>query len=281
MRGLGSRRRLALAVTVVGAITTAALTSGCGSSGTTQATEPADEAAATSSDAPKRKTATVARVIDGDTIELQDSRTVRLLQIDAAEPGQGECYSRKAGRLLREMLPAGTDVRLEIDPTLDRKDKHGRLLRYVWKRSTNVNVWLVRKGAASVWFVNGARGKYAHRLLRAARNARGEQVGLWQACRGTVFEPQRALAATSELPADDSAGGVVTEPSPDQPMADVDSVNAEPAPTANCDSSYPDFCIPPSPPDLDCADIGQSFTVIGNDPHGFDGEDDGVGCESY
>jgi hypothetical protein len=40
-------------------------------------------------------------------------------------------------------------------------------------------------------------------------------------------------------------------------------------------------CIPPPPPDLDCDEIRyDNFTVIGRDPHGFDGERDGVGCES-
>jgi hypothetical protein len=53
------------------------------------------------------------------------------------------------------------------------------------------------------------------------------------------------------------------------------------APTGNCDSAYPDFCIPPPPPDLDCADIGvKDFTVRPPDPHGFDADGDGVGCES-
>jgi hypothetical protein len=42
----------------------------------------------------------------------------------------------------------------------------------------------------------------------------------------------------------------------------------------------PDFCIPP-PPDLDCADVnGRNFTVLPPDPHGFDREGDGLGCES-
>jgi hypothetical protein len=52
-------------------------------------------------------------------------------------------------------------------------------------------------------------------------------------------------------------------------------------PAQNCDPSYPDFCIPPPPPDLDCADVnGSNFTVLPPDPHGFDGNSDGVGCES-
>lgn len=51
--------------------------------------------------------------------------------------------------------------------------------------------------------------------------------------------------------------------------------------TPSCDPSYPDVCIPPYPPDLNCGDIGYSnFRVIGNDPHGFDRNNDGIGCES-
>lgn len=49
----------------------------------------------------------------------------------------------------------------------------------------------------------------------------------------------------------------------------------------NCDVSYPDFCIPPNSPDLDCGDIPQkNFTVIQPDPHRFDGDKDGIGCEN-
>lgn len=48
----------------------------------------------------------------------------------------------------------------------------------------------------------------------------------------------------------------------------------------DCDSSCPDFCIPSPPPDLDCGDVdGSNFTVRGNDPHGFDADNDGIGCE--
>jgi IPT/TIG domain len=50
-----------------------------------------------------------------------------------------------------------------------------------------------------------------------------------------------------------------------------------------CHPSYPDHCIPPPPPDLDCftpAVPWTNFRVVGSDPHGFDGNDDGVGCET-
>ena len=51
--------------------------------------------------------------------------------------------------------------------------------------------------------------------------------------------------------------------------------------TGNCDPSYPTVCIAPSPPDLDCRDIPyRRFQVLPPDPHNFDREGDGLGCES-
>ncbi len=48
-----------------------------------------------------------------------------------------------------------------------------------------------------------------------------------------------------------------------------------------CDSSYPDICIHPSSPDLDCDEIHhKDFRVVGADKHGFDRDNDGIGCES-
>jgi hypothetical protein len=39
-------------------------------------------------------------------------------------------------------------------------------------------------------------------------------------------------------------------------------------------------CIPSPPPDLDCADVNyRDFAVRGSDPHRFDGDHDGRGCE--
>ena len=52
-------------------------------------------------------------------------------------------------------------------------------------------------------------------------------------------------------------------------------------PATECDPAYPTVCIPSPPPDLDCKDITfRRFTVLPPDPHRFDGDHDGVGCES-
>ena len=48
-----------------------------------------------------------------------------------------------------------------------------------------------------------------------------------------------------------------------------------------CDPSYPTVCIPPPPPDLDCGEIPyRNFRVLPPDPHRFDGDKDGIGCET-
>jgi hypothetical protein len=94
-------------------------------------------------------------------------------------------------------------------------------------------------------------------------------------------------------PSDPGASPVPAPPSatplptaiPPAPTAIPPAPTARPQPTAQpqpaCHPSYPDFCIPPPPPDLDCPDIGRkNFTVLPPDPHRFDADKDGVGCES-
>lgn len=80
----------------------------------------------------------------------------------------------------------------------------------------------------------------------------------------------------------------VYQPDPHEFDADHDGIGCESyshppteSTSVDCDPSYPDFCIPPPPPDLDCGDISQkNFTVLQPDPHRFDGNKDGIGCES-
>jgi micrococcal nuclease len=64
--------------------------------------------------------------------------------------------------------------------------------------------------------------------------------------------------------------------------ADVDEIEQEGPGAGTCDPSYPDVCIPPIEVtgDLDCGQVEyQRFRVVPPDPHNFDGNHDGVGCE--
>lgn len=60
-----------------------------------------------------------------------------------------------------------------------------------------------------------------------------------------------------------------------------ESPSTTPLPLSKCDPSYPTLCIPLNSPDLDCGEISQrNFPVVGSDPHGFDRDNDGIGCGS-
>src|SRR5207249_3404867 len=87
-----------------------------------------------------RQAASVGHVVDGDTIALAGGAHIRLVQIDTPELGSGECYSHRAAKDLRRLLPRGTEVALQADPRLDSVDRYGRLLRYVFRGSLNVNL---------------------------------------------------------------------------------------------------------------------------------------------
>jgi micrococcal nuclease len=143
--------------------------------------EPESTSAPTALASPAGESATVAYVNDGDTLRTTSGRRVRLLQIDAPEL-HGDCFGKAALASLRRLAPKGARVTLVRDPALDATDSYGRELRYVFVSGTNVNVALVREGAASPYFFRKGRGRYAHDLLDAVDEARAAHRGYWRAC---------------------------------------------------------------------------------------------------
>ena len=143
------------------------------------------------------KTGIVARVLDGDTIVLTNGRHVRLVQLDAPETDEDECYAAEAKGMLIRLLPFETEVAVEPDPALDHVDRFGRTLAYVQKNGTNINLELVREGAASPYFFHGDRGRYASTFPRAAQEAKRHHRGLWGACPKTPLDPLHAVQARS------------------------------------------------------------------------------------
>lgn len=139
------------------------------------------------------QTGVVASVNDGDTLTLMSGARVRLLQIDAPEIGSGECYSRAARTALLNLTPVGSRLMLESDPALDKVDRYGRILRYLKRGSMNVNLELVRRGAAAPYFYRGDRGRYANQLMTAASAAKAAQRGLWGTSPRTILDPDRVI----------------------------------------------------------------------------------------
>lgn len=197
------------------------------------------------------RSATVTRVIDGDTVEVTTrsiALDIRLLGVDTPEtvhPTEPvECFGPEASAFTERRLE-GKDIGLEFD--VERLDRYERTLAYIWLDGHLFNRTLVRRGFATV-LIYEPNDKYAAKLRTAEEKARAEKRGLWEACRG-------------------SDGG---EGSGDGGTAH-----------GKCDPSYPGVCIPPPPPDLDCSDVShRDFQVKAPDPHGFDGDNDGIGCET-
>jgi micrococcal nuclease len=95
----------------------------------------------------KTQDSIVTKVIDGDTVVVQGGDHVRLLGMDADEKGY-PCYDAAKTRL--EVLTLSKPVRLEVDAT--DKDQYGRLLRYIFVGSRNIDEELVAEGLAVARF---------------------------------------------------------------------------------------------------------------------------------
>jgi endonuclease YncB( thermonuclease family) len=87
-------------------------------------------------------------------------------------------------------------VRLYREPKTDAVDRYGRLLRYVFRvrDGLNINLQLVRLGAAAPYFYDYRRGRYAGLLVRLARRARARRLGLWSRCPATPWDPDRGVS---------------------------------------------------------------------------------------
>ena len=125
------------------------------------------------------------KVTDGDTIHVRyqgEDERVRFIGVDTPEVswygGEAECYGAEARTYARGRL-GGKTVRLEFD--VDRRDRYGRLLAYVYVGTELFNLTLVREGYATADPVPpdtrlGATFEQAEGAARAAGK------GLWSAC---------------------------------------------------------------------------------------------------
>ena len=213
--------------------------------------------------------AEVRRIVDGDTLELAALAAgtalgstaqvdVRLLEIDAPEtkhPSKPvQCYGEEATARLEELAPPGSTVWIQRDGEL--RDRYGRYLLYLWNDDgVFVNLDMVEGGYADAVLYQ-PNDLYWEQISAARDEAKTTDTGLWGAC-----SPCRAPKTPPE-----------PEPEPEprpQPQPEP-----EPEPEDN-------YVVPAPPPDLDCGDIPhKNFRVRPGDPHRFDSDGDGIGCES-
>ncbi|MBE7553284.1 MAG: thermonuclease family protein [Anaerolineales bacterium] len=116
---------------------------------------------------------TVAAVVDGDTIELTNGRTVRYIGINTPERNQP--YYEEAAALNRRLV-AGKQVQLEFD--VETFDQYGRSLAYVWVDGLMVNLEIVWQGYANTLTIP-PNVRYEKEFRQAEREAREAERGLW------------------------------------------------------------------------------------------------------
>lgn len=208
-----------------------------------------------------QKLNTVVSVGDGDTLRVRNAqgrvKAIRTACVDAPELKQYPHGIQSRNRL-RQILPVGTTVSLKTQTT----DRYGRTVAEIFKGTLNVGLAMVQEGRAIAY------RKYldqcdAARYLAVESRARQRRLAFWSESNPVMpWDFRRGVGRTVSRP---PARVVPT------------TLQSE---RRTCDRAYPDVCIPPAPPDLNCKDIPfRRFRVIGSDPHRFDRDRDGVGCE--
>jgi endonuclease YncB( thermonuclease family) len=131
----------------------------------------------------------ITRVIDGDTVELEDGRKVRYLYIDTPETKKPQtkvqCFGLEA-YTFNKTIAEGKMVQLISDK--EPQDKYGRDLRLIFLAGQNtedvensLNAIMVKQGfaRASIYKPNV---KYETLFYKLQREAQNNKVGLWEAC---------------------------------------------------------------------------------------------------
>ena len=130
----------------------------------------------------------VTDVIDGDTIVINGSTRVRLIEVDA--PEMGECYYSESKEALNSLV-GGKYVRLEKDAS--GVDGFGRLLRYVFLPQEDtmddifVDDYMIEQGFADIREASKDK-RYRDILIHGRNEAVSMNKGMWSACEQELEE---------------------------------------------------------------------------------------------
>ncbi len=196
----------------------------------------------------------VSKVLDMDKVEMITDgvyKTIRYLGLDSSTDIESSLTSQAqlAALLKNQELVSGREIMVLSD---NSTDNNGNLFGYVFTTDSFVNLEMVNSGLFMA-SLNDALF-YSSLFIEAENLAKKSQLGIWAIPTSTA-----TLRAINTLMIPTSTS----------------------VPALNCHPSYPDVCIPYPPPDLDCDEIPyRRFRVLPPDPHGFDRDHDGIGCES-
>jgi micrococcal nuclease len=128
----------------------------------------------------------VSRVVDGDTVLLDDGRKVRMLNIDTPETVKENtpvmCYGKEASEYTKKIL-TGQSVSMISDK--EKNDKYGRALRIIFLRGQDtanveesINATLIKKGMARVGNYK-PNITYEKQFKELEKSAKNNKIGVW------------------------------------------------------------------------------------------------------
>ncbi|MTT31594.1 nuclease [Terrilactibacillus sp. BCM23-1] len=134
-----------------------------------------------------RVSATVIKVVDGDTIHVRingKDETVRMLLIDTPEthaPGKSvQMYGPEASQFAEKELPVGSPIQIEEGVKGYKRDKYDRLLGYIYLKNGDMyNAKVVEKGFARVGYIYPPNTKHLDMLKEKQADAEKAHLGIW------------------------------------------------------------------------------------------------------
>jgi micrococcal nuclease len=188
---------------------------------------------------------TVDEIFDGDTLRI-DGTIIRISLTDTPERTHEE-YA-KATEFTTSLCPVGSLAIVDQDD-LQLKDRFGRTLGKVICSGKVLNSELLDYNLAKISKEFCSKSEFA----------------------SESWAQENGCADANNVSTDGYNENVM-------PIPQIPELSGN---EGGCDLSYPDFCIATPPPDLDCKHVApnKNFTVLPPDPHRFDGDKDGIGCE--
>jgi micrococcal nuclease len=188
-------------------------------------------------------------VIDGDTLDIRTNNgavmTIRLALVDAPETDELG-YTKAKGFVSHTCL----DNPATIDPDNNQGLSYGRLVALVYCKGLNINEAIIASGFAKIYQSFCGTSEFGNSDWAQKYGCDGRDIDL---------SDSRISDENGKINDDDAKQEI----------------------SNNCDPAYSGVCIPSPPPDLDCDDIpNKNFKINSSDPHDFDDDSDGIGCET-
>jgi micrococcal nuclease len=123
----------------------------------------------------------IKKVYDGDTVQLEDGRKIRLLSINTPEVQHKDKMAEAGGEeakawLINKLQHA--KVRLVFD--VERTDNYRRTLAHLFTdKKEHINLSLVKEGLAAV-SIYPPNLQYVNELVAAGNKAQQDRLGIWQ-----------------------------------------------------------------------------------------------------